>query len=156
MVAEEQRDFSAAEAWYHQAMTIEEKQGDEHRASSTYHQLGMVAEEQRDFSAAEAWYRKALAIKEKLGNEHGAAITYGQLGITAALQEHFEDAGRWLVKSIATFARSRDPEGAKRNARNFLLVYQRAPAATQAKLKAIWQDAGLGELPENPTPTEST
>jgi tetratricopeptide (TPR) repeat protein len=156
IVAQAQRNFPAAEAWYQKSLAIKEKQGDEHGVAITYGQLGIVAQEQQDFSAAEAWYRKAMAIFETQGNEHDAAITYGQLGITAALQEHFEDAGRWLVKSIATFARSRDPEGAKRNARNFLRFYQRAPAAEQAKLKAIWQDAGLGELPEIPTPTEST
>jgi tetratricopeptide (TPR) repeat protein len=156
MIAEEQLDFSAAEAWYRKSLAISEKQGNEHGAAGTYHQLGLIAGEQLDFSAAEAWYRKSLAISEKQGNEHGAAITYAQLGFTAALQEHFEDAGRWLVKCITSFKRSRDLEGVKQAIRNFLLLYQYAPAAEQAKLKDIWQDAGLGELPEDPDPTEST
>ena len=60
----------------------QEKQGNEHGAATTYHQLGMIALEQRDFAQAEQWYRKSLAIHqniEKQGNEHGAATTYHQL-----------------------------------------------------------------------------
>ena len=43
-------------------LAIFEKQGDEHGAASTYHNLGNIALEQRDFASAEQWYRKALAI----------------------------------------------------------------------------------------------
>ena len=62
MIAQEQRDFAAAERWYQKALAIKEKQGNEHGAAITYHQLGIIAEEQRDFAAAERWYQKALAI----------------------------------------------------------------------------------------------
>ena len=80
MIAQEQRDFAAAEQWYRKSLAIKEKQGNEHGAAISYHQLGMIAAEQRDFAAAEQWYRKSLAIKEKQGNEHGAASSYHQWG----------------------------------------------------------------------------
>ena len=62
MIAEERRDFAAAEQWYRKSLAIKEKQGNEHGAASTYHQLGVIAEERRDFAAAEQWYRRSLAI----------------------------------------------------------------------------------------------
>ena len=45
-IAQEQRDFASAEQWCRKAMAINEKQGDEHVAAITYHQLGRIAEEQ--------------------------------------------------------------------------------------------------------------
>jgi tetratricopeptide (TPR) repeat protein len=156
VVTHKQGDYLQAEAWCQKALAINMKQGDAEGLAGTYHQLGVIAQAQKNFSAAEMWFRKSLAINENQWNEHGAASTYAQLGLTVALQEHFEDAGRWVVKSITSFGRSRDLEGAKRSTRGFLLIYQHAPAPEQAKLKAIWQDAGLGELPEDPDPTEST
>lgn len=103
-------------------------------------------QEQRDFSAAEQWYRKSLAIKEKQGNEHGAASTYGQLGIVAGLQERYEESGQWLIKCIVTLARCNDAHGAQRSASNFMVFHGQAPAEVQAKLAAMWRDAGLGDL----------
>ena len=148
MIAQEQRDFGAAEKWCLKSLAIKEKQGNEHGAASTYHQLGVIAQEQRDFGAAEKWYLKSLAIEEKQGNEHGAASTYGQLGIVAGLQGHFEDAGRWLVKCIKAFLSANDPHAAQNNTHNFLILYRNAPPADQAKLRAIWQEAGLGDFPK--------
>ncbi len=79
MVAEERRDFEAAEGWYRKSLEITERLGDEPGAAGTYHQLGMVAEERRDFEAAEGWYRKSLEISERLRIEHYVAVTRGQL-----------------------------------------------------------------------------
>ena len=146
--AEEQRDFATAEKWYMKSLAIEEKHGDEHGAASTYHQLGTIAQEQRDYATAEKWYMKSLVIWEKQGNEHGAASSYGQLGINAGLQEHFQESGNWLIKSITTFARCNDEARAEDGAHNFMIFYSKAPNEDQAKLKAMWEEAGLGPLPE--------
>jgi len=112
IIAAEQRDFAAAEAWYKKALAIEEKQGNEHGAASTYHQLGTIAEKRWDFAAAEAWYKKALAIFEKQGNEHGVAITCHQLGIIAQEQRDFAAAEAWYKKSLAIFEKQGDEHGA--------------------------------------------
>jgi tetratricopeptide (TPR) repeat protein len=147
MIAQEQRDFVVAQEWYRKSLAIEEKQGDEHGAAQTYHQLGMIAEEQRDFAAAEQLYRKALAIKEKQGNEHGAAITYGQLGILASRQDNFIEGGAWLLKALLAFIHTRDQHAAKRAVRIFLASYHQARPQDQEKLKEMWQEAGMGDLP---------
>jgi len=146
-VAQVRRDFVAAEAWYRKSLAIDEKLGDEHGAAKTYHELGRVAEERGDFAGAEAWYRKSLAIDEKLGDEHGAAMTYGQLGILAALQAHFVESGQWLIKAIPIFHRANDPRAVRQTVDNFLVSYQRAPAADKTKLEALWKEAGLGPMP---------
>jgi len=102
---------------------------------------------QGDYAAAEEWYRKSLAIEEKQGNEHGAAITYGQLGILASLQSDFLESGRWMIKCVLAFVRARDAHSANRNTKNFMVFYNNAPPADQSKLKAMWEEAGLGEFP---------
>ncbi len=64
IIAQEQRDFADADAWYRKSLAIKEQQGNAQGAARTYHQLGRIAQEQRDFADAEAWCRKSLAISE--------------------------------------------------------------------------------------------
>jgi hypothetical protein len=149
MIAEERRDFAAAEQWKSKSLAISEKLGDDHGAARSYHQLGRIAQERRDFAAAEQWYRKSLAISKKLGDMHGAAISYGQLGILAGIQGSFVESGQWLIKCIQAFVLMNDPHGAERNANNFLIIYRAASPADQAKLKVMWEEAGLGPFPES-------
>jgi tetratricopeptide (TPR) repeat protein len=101
LVAQEQRDFARAGEWYLKSVAISEKQGNEHVASNTYHQLGRVAQEQGDFAGAREWYLKSLAISEKQGNEQVAASTYHQLGVIAQRQQDFARAREWYQKSLA-------------------------------------------------------
>ena len=145
--AQNERNFQAAADLFARLAAHHERRGNDEGQSGAYHQLGRIAQEQRDFASAEKWYRKSLAIKEKQGNEHGAAISYGQLGKLAAVQESYQQAGRWFLKAHQIFRRL-DPRYAKLSANGFLDVHQQADEATRAKLKAIWKEAGLGELPE--------
>jgi len=121
--------------------------GDESGEAAAYHQLGRIAEEQRDFAAAGQWYRKSLAIKGRLGNEHGAAITYAQLGMLAGIQENYLESGQWLIKSILAFLRAQDRHSVAQAKGNFMISYNAVPAGDQEKLKAMWQEAGLGSFP---------
>ena len=120
-------------------MAIKEKQGDEHGAARTYHQLGMIAQEQRDFASAEQWYRKSLAIFEKQGDEHGAAFTYHQLGMIAQEQRDFASAEQWYRKSLAIWVKYGDKH------------YE---AMTRSLLEGLQEAAGPGSIPE-PGETES-
>ena len=148
-IAEEQRDFAAAEQWYRKALAIEVKRENEHGAAGTYHQLGRIAEEQRDFAAAEQWYRKALAISEKQGDEHGAAITYAQLGVFAGAKGNFEESGRWFIRAVSAFVHTNDSHMANRALQGFLVTHRSAEPDEQAKLLAMWDQAGLGPFPES-------
>jgi tetratricopeptide (TPR) repeat protein len=147
VIAHKQLDFAAAEQWCRKALAIKEKQGDEHGAASTYHLLGANAQKQHDFPAAEGWYLKSLAIEEKQRNEHGAAISYVQLGTLAGTQGDFLGAGRWLIKGMRAFLGVRDTHLASTAAKNFMFTYNNAPPTDQSKLKAMWEEAGLGEFP---------
>ncbi len=101
IIAQEQRDFAAAELWCKKSLAIEEKQGNENGVAKTYHQLGRIAEEQRDFSVAEQWYKKTLAINKKQNNEYEAATTYHHLGNIAAKQGKFNAAKQWCQQALA-------------------------------------------------------
>ena len=149
IIAQEQRDFAAAEQWYRKSLAIDEKQGNEHGAAITYYQLGIIAQEQRDFAAAEQWYRKSLAIDEKQGNEHGAASSYGQLGLLAELTQDIDGAGRWTMRALRAFLRTRDTRNAGIAAAQFLRLYRSVSPEEQAKLKALWEEAGLGPIPHD-------
>jgi tetratricopeptide (TPR) repeat protein len=146
-VSVEQRDLATAERWYRSALDIQERLGDEHGAALSYHQLGIIAQEQRDFVAAESWCRKSLEIEERLGDEHSAAFTYGQLGVLAGIQGHFEAAGLQLLRAIASFARQNDPARIRQCVSNFQIFAAQADEPCRANLRAMWSEAGLGELP---------
>ena len=146
-IAEEQRDFAAAEQWYRKSLVITEKQ-DEHSAATTYHQLGINAQEQRDFAAAEQWYRKSLAITEKQ-DEHSAAMTYAQLGLLARAKGDFEESGRRFIRAHSAFVHTNDSHMAGRALQQFLVTHRSAEPDEQAKLLAMWDQAGLGPFPES-------
>ena len=110
--------------------------------------LGIVAQQRGDFTAAEEWYRKSLEIEERLGNNPGAASTRYQLGVLAGAQGRYEAAARLLAQASATSTACHDPQGAAMGARAFALFYHKADSATQARLAAVWREAGLGPLPE--------
>ena len=149
IIAQEQRDFAVAERWYRKSLAIAEKQGNEDGAASTYHQLGTIAQKQGDFAAAEQWYRKSLAIKEKQGDEREAAITYAQLGLLARAKGHFEESGRWFIRAHAAFVHANDSHRASRALQEFLVTHRSAEPDEQAKLLAMWEQAGLGPFPES-------
>ena len=106
-----------------------------------------IAQEQLEFETARGWYFKSLAISEQQGDLHIAAITYHQLGVLAALQGSFEESGKWITRSITGFRQTHDQYEMERTVRNFLTVYQRSSRNEKEKLKAIWQEAGLGPFP---------
>ncbi len=146
--AQNTRNFSEASELLEHFAILARKAGQGETEAAAYNQLGRIAREQRDFSGAEQWYMKSLTIREKQGDKHGVAITNGQLGIVSVLQEHFEEGGRRLIKSIMTFTRCGDSQGAEQGAKIFMGNYAKAPSDEQAKLKEMWEKAGLGPFPE--------
>lgn len=99
-IAQEQRDFVAAEQWYRKSLVVEENLGNEQRIAIVYHQLGRIAQDQRDFATAEQWHRKALTLKEKVGDEREIAAAYHQLGRIAEEQRNFSAAEQWYRNSL--------------------------------------------------------
>jgi tetratricopeptide (TPR) repeat protein len=100
IVAQEQRWFDEAIAFYHKSLQIYEDAGDFYSAASDYHHLGMVAQEQRRFDDAIAFYHKSLPIYEDAKDFYSAAREYHQLGIVAQEQRRFDDAIAFYHKSL--------------------------------------------------------
>jgi len=147
MNAHEQTDLSAAKDWYLKSLQLEEKNGNNMGAALSYHQLGMLAQQQGDLVAAEQWYQQSLAIKERLGDEHGVAGTRMHLGILASWQGNHIASGRLLIESVVAFHKHKDPHSVAQGVDNFIRNYRNANPKTRLKLRALWHDAGLGELP---------
>ena len=147
-LALEQRDFQAAENWYRKSLGVQEKQGNEHGAAQTYHQLGMIAQERRDFQVAEEWYRKALSIFEQVRADPHAARTCAQMGVLNRKRQQYEESGQWFVRAISGFASSNDDHMARTAAADFLQTCKEAPEKLQPKLRQMWEEADLGEFPE--------
>jgi len=112
MVAEERRDFDAAENWYLESLAVSEKHGYEDNIARIYHELGVIAAERRDFSAAQNWYLKSLAISKKQHSEDGVASNYHQLGVVAQEQRDFDTAEAWYLKSLAIEEKLGNEDGA--------------------------------------------
>lgn len=147
-IAVQQQDFDAATKWYQRALAIDEKQRDEHGMAGVYHGLGIVAQERGDFETAESCFRKSLSIKEKLGDKHYSASSYAQLGILAGRQGHWMDAAAWLIKSIKAFRHTGDDASAKRVTEDLVRFCKQADPTSQKRMQEMWEEAGLGTLPE--------
>ena len=150
LVAMLEQRFEPARVCLLKALAVWEASGDWSSIGMTSHQLGRLAETQYELATARYWYLKSIDASERDGNLHSAAITCGQLGNVAAKQEELEEAGTWMIRSIAGLGTCTDPRRAKRNTRNFMIVYGEAAPAIQHKLQSLWQEAGLGHfLDEN-------
>jgi tetratricopeptide (TPR) repeat protein len=112
VVAQEQRRFDDAIAFYNKALQIREDAGDLYMAAGDYHQLGIVAEEQRRFDDAIAFYNKALKIYEDAEDLYNAAGDYHQLGIVAQLQWQFDDAIAFYNKALKIYEDAGDSHNA--------------------------------------------
>ncbi|HBE32391.1 MAG TPA: hypothetical protein DD990_13940, partial [Cyanobacteria bacterium UBA11368] len=99
-IAQEQRQFDDAIAFYQKSLQICEDAKDFYNAATDYHQLGIVAQEQRRFDDAIAFYHKALQIFEDAGNFYSAANQYHNLGLIAQEQRRFDDAINFSQKSL--------------------------------------------------------
>jgi len=100
MVAQEQRRFDDAIAFYHKSLPIYEDAKDFYSAAREYHQLGIVAQEQRRFDDAIAFYHKSLQICEDVGDFYNAAKQYHNLGYIAQEQQRFDEGIAFYHKAL--------------------------------------------------------
>jgi tetratricopeptide (TPR) repeat protein len=132
MVAQAQRQWAEAEAYYKKALEIYVEFKDRYSQASTYHQLGMVAQAQRQWAEAEAYYKKALEIKIEFKDRYSQASTYHQLGIVAQEQRQWAEARDYLLKDLAISVEFEDHHGT---------------AITLRSLARLWQASGDDGLP---------
>ena len=101
IVAQEQRQWAAAEGYYQQALAIKVEFNDRYSQASTLHQLGRVAQEQRQWAAAEGYYQQALAIKVEFKDRYSQASTLHQLGNVAQEQRQWAAAEGYYRQALA-------------------------------------------------------
>jgi tetratricopeptide (TPR) repeat protein len=99
-VAQEQRQWPQAEAYYRQALDLCIAFDDRYSQARTYHQLGYVAQEQRQWPQAEAYYRQALDIKIAFDDRYSQASTYHQLGMVAQEQRQWPQAEAYYRQAL--------------------------------------------------------
>jgi tetratricopeptide (TPR) repeat protein len=74
ILAYEQRDFAAAERWYKKALAFFEKQGNQHGAASSYHQLGLLAGQREQWVDAGQWLLKAIQNFAASNDQHNTML----------------------------------------------------------------------------------
>ncbi len=147
MVAQEQRRFDDAIAFYNQALQIYEDAGDFYSAARDYHNLGVVAQEQRQFDDAIAFYNQALQIYEDAGDFYSAARDYHNLGAVAREQRRFDDAIAFYNQALQIYEDAGDFYSAASDYHNLGIVaqYQRRfddAIAFYNQALQIYEDAG--------------
>jgi hypothetical protein len=75
MIAQEQRDFGAAEQWYRKSLAISEKQGNEYGAATTYAQLGILASMREQYEESGRWLIKCALAFARCNDVHNARRT---------------------------------------------------------------------------------
>ncbi|MCO5207344.1 MAG: tetratricopeptide repeat protein [Anaerolineae bacterium] len=107
-VAQAQRQWDSAEAYYQQALTIYREFNDRYSQASTLHQLGRVAEEQRQWDSAEAYYQQALTIKREFNDRYEQAGTLHQLGSVAEAQRQWDAAEAYYQQALTIYREFND------------------------------------------------
>jgi tetratricopeptide (TPR) repeat protein len=102
-LAQEQRHFDEAVAYYQKALQIREDVGDFYNAATDYLELGVMAQKQRYFDEAVAYYQKSLKIFKGAGDLHSAASAYHNLGVVAQEQRHFDKALTYYQKALQIY-----------------------------------------------------
>jgi tetratricopeptide (TPR) repeat protein len=118
IVAQLQRQYPEAIAYFQKALKIYEDAGDDYNAASDYHQLGRVAQEQRRYEEAIAFYQKALKIFEDAGDDYSTSYEYQGLGDVAREQGNLEAAAVYYQQAFAASIAGNDWRKASTNLSN--------------------------------------
>ena len=107
-VAEERRDFDAAEAGTSSPWRSRSGRATKHGAAMHLPPAGDGGPGAARFASAEGWYRKSLAIKERRGDEHRAASPTTSSGVVAEERRDLDAAEGWYLRSLATWVKYGD------------------------------------------------
>ena len=102
-VAQAQREWVQAEAYYQQALEIFIEFDDRDRQAGTYQNLGMMAQAQREWVQAEAHNQQALEILIELDDRYSQAGTYHNLGSVALEQRAWVQAEAYYQQALEIY-----------------------------------------------------
>ena len=98
-LAQQQDDYSAAEALAHQALESYKTLNQRSEIAEALETLGNLARNRRDFAIANALYEECLAVRQEAGDRGGAATALWCLGYSASEAGDQAAARAWLEKS---------------------------------------------------------
>jgi len=99
-VAQEQRRFDDAIAFYNKALQIYEDAGDLYSASYEYQGLGNIAKEQGDFDTAVAYFQKAFTATSTANDWRKASSTLTAWGRTLEAQSNWTEAVKIYIQAL--------------------------------------------------------
>ncbi len=108
IVAQEQRQWAAAEGYYQQALALFVEFNDRYSQAKTLHALGVVYQGQRQFTEAESCYKQALERYIEFGDRFWQAGAYHQLGMVAQKQRQWAAAEEYYRQALALFVEFND------------------------------------------------
>jgi len=100
-VAQEQRRFDDAIAFYNKALQIREDAGDFYSASYEYQGLGNIAKEQGDFDTAVVYFQKAFTARSAANDWRKASSTLTVWGRTLEAQSNWTEAVKIYIQALA-------------------------------------------------------
>jgi signal transduction histidine kinase/Tfp pilus assembly protein PilF len=101
MINEYAGDYKTAKQYYHKAIAISPKAGDELRTARLLDNLGGLFHRMNEYDSANTLFYKSLRIKEKYDDKKGIALSYDQLGVIQTTIGHYPAALRLHLKSLA-------------------------------------------------------
>ncbi|NJR25802.1 MAG: CHAT domain-containing protein, partial [Richelia sp. CSU_2_1] len=101
MVAQEQRRFDDAIAFYNKALKIYEDAGDFYSAADDYQGIGKIAKEQGDFETAVAYFQKAFEARSAANDWRKASSTLTAWGETLEAQLNWTEAAKIYLRALA-------------------------------------------------------
>jgi predicted ATPase/class 3 adenylate cyclase len=87
-----QTDYSAANAYHHESLSIKRAMGDRAGVAISLNNLGNVSQTQADYASARILYNESLAIKRELGDRQGIIASLSNLGNVANAQGDYAAA----------------------------------------------------------------
>ena len=108
IVAQEQRQWQAAEKYLKDALQIYIEFNDRYEQAKTLHNLGIVAQEQRQWQEAEKYYKDALEIDIEFNDRYEKAGTLHQLGMVAQEQRQWQAAEKYYKDALEIYIEFND------------------------------------------------
>jgi tetratricopeptide (TPR) repeat protein len=101
ILAQKQRRFDDAIAFYKKALKIYEDAGDFYNASDEYQGLGEIAKEQGDFETAVAYFQKAFEARSAANDWRKASSTLAAWGKTLEARSNWTEAAKIYLRALA-------------------------------------------------------
>ena len=108
MVAQEQRQWAQAEAYYQQALALYIEFDERYDQANTYNQLGNAAYVQLHYEQAKAYYQQALSIYVELTDRFGQAAAYRNLGLIGEQKQQWTQAGEYFLHALQVYVHYSD------------------------------------------------